>query len=46
MQGVMGGEPMKMTVAVRKDLGLSPGKVASQVAHAVLQLSTTSNVGY
>ena len=31
---------MKMTVCVRKDLAMSPGKIASQVAHACLQLAT------
>ena len=31
---------MKLTVCVRKDLAMSPGKIASQVAHACLQLAT------
>ena len=31
---------MKMTVCVRKDLSMSVGKIASQVAHACLQLAT------
>ena len=31
---------MKMTVCVRKDLAMSVGKIASQVAHACLQLAT------
>ena len=31
---------LKMTVCVRKDLSMSVGKIASQVAHACLQLAT------
>ena len=31
---------MKMTVCVRKDIAMSVGKIASQVAHACLQLAT------
>ena len=31
---------MKMTVVVRKDIVMSAGKIASQVAHACLQLAT------
>ena len=33
---------MKMTVCVRNDISMSSGKVASQVAHACLQLATSS----
>ena len=29
---------MKMTVCIRKDISMSPGKIASQVAHACLQI--------
>jgi PTH2 family peptidyl-tRNA hydrolase len=38
---------MKMNVCVRKDIGMTPGKIASQVAHACLQLATNldSNPG-
>lgn len=31
---------MKMTMCVRKDISMSVGKIASQVAHACLQLAT------
>ena len=38
--GLSLGKPIKMTVCVRKDIAMSPGKMASQVAHACLQLAT------
>ena len=34
------GKAIKITVCVRKDIAMSPGKIASQVAHACLQLAT------
>ena len=36
----LSNKDMKMTVCVRKDIKMSPGKIASQVAHACLQLAT------
>ena len=36
----LSNKDMKMTVCVRKDIGMSSGKIASQVAHACLQLAT------
>ena len=38
--GELSTKDMKMTVCVRKDIRMSPGKIASQVAHACLQLAT------
>jgi PTH2 family peptidyl-tRNA hydrolase len=33
----LSGDRYKLTIAVRQDLGLSPGKIAAQVAHAALK---------
>ena len=42
-RSVSQNKAMKMTVCVRKDIGMTPGKMASQVAHACLQLATNLN---